>query len=365
MKKLILLLLTFLLCGCSHDMNRREIDEINFIHVIGIDYENEVFTLSALYSSGAGADPESGGAAEEISTGVGDTPYEALEDLIAKNKKSITLAQTGFFLIGDEAAENGIDICLDFLSRDETIKMESLIYITKDEKASDFINKGIENEQMVHEDLEAIKQKQQEVVTRNDNNLVNILNEMNQNYSSLLVPYVISEEKGFLIEGYAVFDQLKLKDYLDNETSSGVNFIKNIIRTYPIYLKDKAGLSISYSETDLQSELEGNNIKITIKIDFETMIREVHDDKTTFTRDGLKKLTEEQNQYMIKLIEKPVNYSIATGLDILQLARLVENQNVKKWKNLEAEWTQSISDIKYEYEVNSKIVKSFILGNER
>lgn len=36
MKKLVLILFAFLLSGCSHDMNRREIDEINFVHVMGL-----------------------------------------------------------------------------------------------------------------------------------------------------------------------------------------------------------------------------------------------------------------------------------------------------------------------------------------
>lgn len=362
MKKIIIILIPFLLCGCSRDMNRREIDEINFIHVLGIDFADNEYTLSALYSSGGGTDPEGkSGATEEVTSGTGRTPYEAYEALVLKNKKAITLAQTGFFLIGDGAAQTGIDFCLDFLSRDQTIKMESLVYIIRDQKAADFINKGIENKQMIHEDLETIKQKQQEIVTRNDNNLVNLLNEMKQKYSGILIPYLITEEKSFLIDGYAVFDQFKLKDYLDHDTSSGVNFIKNIVRTYPIYLKDQADLSISYSKTKLKSELDNKKIKIIIKLDFETMIREVNTRDTIFSPDGLLKLTQKQNEFIRGIIEKAVNYSISTGLDILQLARLIENQHAKDWKDLEADWTENVSDIDYEYILNSKIIKSFIL----
>jgi len=361
MKKIILLLIPFLLCGCSHDMNRKEIDEINFIHVLGIDFSDNEYTLSALYSTGGGTDPQGESAIEEVSNGTGKTPYEAYEDLVLKKRKTITLAQTGFFLIGDRAAETGLKLCLDFLSRDQTIKMESLVYIIKDEKAADFINKGIENKQLIHEDLETIKQKQKQIVTRNDNNLVNILNEMKQKYSGILIPYLIAEEKIFLIEGYAVFDQLKLKDYLDSETSSGVDFIKNIIRTYPIYLEDQADLSISYTDTNLKSELDNKNIKITIKINFETMINEVITEENIFSPEVLLELTERQNQFVKGIVEKAVNYATATGIDILQFARLIENQHAKDWRNLEADWSENILDIEYEYVLNSKIVKSFIL----
>lgn len=365
--RLILVFIPFLLCGCTNDMNRKEIDEVNLIHAIGIDFADGQYTLCALYSSGSGSDPQQGAdsGTEEVSKGTGKTPFEAFENLALKNKKAISVAQTGFFLIGNEAAGNGIDTCLDFLSRDQTIKMEALVYVTKDMKAADFIEQGIANKATVHEDLEAIKLKQKELVTRLDNSLVNIMNEMKQSYSSVLIPYLVYEEKSFLINGYAIFDNLKLKDYLDNETSSGINFVKNIIKRYPIYLESKVGLTLSNAHTKLSSKLADNGIRVTIKVDFDTMIREVNTKENILNRDGLSKLTNEQNDYIKKIIMKAVNYSTTTGLDILQLARIVENQHVKEWKSMKENWRESIADIKYDYEINSKISKSFILGNER
>lgn len=363
-----LLLLTGFFAGCSHDMNRREIDEINFIHVMGIDYKDGEYTVSALYSSEGGADPEEGGGGdggtEEITEGKGKTPYQALEDIRLKNKKTISVANTGYFLIGDEAARKGIKECLDFLSRDETIKMEALIYIVENSSALDFLKQGLENEQTIHEDLEAVKQKQLELVTRNDNTLVNILNDMEQSYSSLLIPYLAAQEKSFLIKGYSVFDQLKLKDYLDLETSAGVNFVKDIIRVYPIYLNQEVGLSLSYSNTKLKSELNGKEVKIFIKVDFETMIKEILGEEKVFTKDALQELTKQQNEYIRNIIKKAVDYSVTSGLDILQIARLVENQHLGKWQELKEGWKDTISEIEYEYTVNSKIAKSFLLSDE-
>lgn len=364
MKKVIILIFVFLLTGCSHDMNRREIDEINFIHVMGIDYYGGEYVLTAIYSSSQGADPEKGEAGdEEISRGRGATPFEAYQDLKLKNKKTVSIANTGYFLIGDGAAEHGLDKCLDFLSRDETVKMESLIFITKDIDVSDFIANSIENEQVVHEDLEAVEQKQKELVTRNDNTLVNILNEMEYKTKSVLIPYLISEKNTFLIQGYAVFDDLKLVDYLDTDTSSGINFIKGIIRAFPIYLEDNVGLSVSYSSCKLKSSLDNNQIKIKIILDFETMVKEINTGRNIFTRDELDKLTSMQNDYVIEIMKKATNYSIFNKRDILQIARLVQNQNFNSWKDYKDNWYEKVADIQYEFEVKSKISKSFILSN--
>lgn len=363
MKKLIFLIFPVFLMGCTHDMNRREIDEINFIHVLGIDYSNQEYKVSALYGTGDGADPEEG-AKEELSSGTGKTPYAALEDLIKKNKKSITLAQAGFFLLGHGAAEEGLNPCLDFLSRDETIKMEALVYVTQNQEASEFIQRAIDNKQTVLEDLESIRQKQLMFLTRLDNSFVNILNEMEQTNSSVLIPYLISEEEGFKIQGYTVFDELKLKDYLDTETSDGINFIKNIVRNYPIYVEDFASLSITYCDTDLSSVLEEKKLVVNIEVSFDTMLREVNTDENLFSMEGIDRITREQNNYIKTILEKPINYSIATGLDILQLARLVEKQNIKGWQELEKEWKDNISEIEYQLTFHSKVIKSFILGNE-
>ncbi len=369
MKKLVFLILFLLyipiyLCGCTHDFSRKEIDEIDLVLVLGIDYADGVYHLSALYNSGGGADPEEGGKAgkEEVANGEGKSPYEALEDLKRKNKKAISLAQAGSFLIGDGAAEFGIKESLDFLFRDETIKMEGLFYIIKDMSASDFIKTSMENEQSIYEDLEAMKQKQQEMLTKNDNTVVNILNDLEQSYTSLLIPYLINDEAGYIIEGYAVFDQFKLIDYLDQQTSDGVNFIKNIMRSYPIYLDNGVSLLITYTKTKVNADIQNQEIAIVIKLDFETSIKEILAKEDIFSQEELTKLTQEQNEYIEKVLEKAVIYSKNSGLDILNLARLVENQNYSEWKSIERDWHNKISQINYEYKIKSRISKSFILG---
>jgi spore germination protein KC len=102
--------------GCTHDMNKEEIDSINMALVLGIDYKDEEYRICALYSSGGG---ESSGAGagpgkEEIVKGKGKTAYEALEDLKLNDKKNLTLAQTGMFLIGEERPRRGSNKALIF-----------------------------------------------------------------------------------------------------------------------------------------------------------------------------------------------------------------------------------------------------------
>jgi hypothetical protein len=75
--------------------------------------------------------------------------------------------------------------------------MEALVYIIKGEEAQEFIEKAMDEKQIIHENLDAMKQKQLKFVTRNENTLVNVLNDMEQKYSSLLIPYLITKEAAF------------------------------------------------------------------------------------------------------------------------------------------------------------------------
>ena len=210
-----------------------------------------------------------------------------------------------------------------------------------------------------------MKQKQKQLLTRNDNSFVNLLNDMELSNSSILIPYLIGEEAGLLIEGYAVFDELKLVDYLDRDTSDGVNFIRNIMRSFPIYLKDEVSLAVSYTNTKLKTKLAEDKITIIIKVDFETMIKEILTKRNIFTQQELLRLTNAQNEYVRTILEKPVNYSKENGMDILNMARIVENQNVKEWKGLEESWDELVTNIEYQYQIRSQITKSFILGNNK
>lgn len=360
------LLFALFLQGCSYDMNRREIDELDMVLVLGIDYKDGQYKLTALYSPGSGTGSEGGeekgGGSEELASGSGISAFLALQDLKERNKKALTLAQTGTFLIGEEAARKGLWPCIDFLQRDESIKMESLIFITKGMSAEDFIKLGQENKKTVHEDLEAIKQKQLELLTRNDNTMVNILNDCKQTLSCVMIPYMIADDSGYRTEGYAVFNNYVLKDYLDKETSDGVNFFRNLVRSHDIFIENRAGLLITNTKTVIKADLNRFDINIKVKVDFESMIREVLTDTNIFSTQELARLTDEQNLYIKRILEKPVKYSKDNGLDILNLARVVENQNVAGWKDIEGSWNELISNINYSYEIKSKVSKAFMLG---
>ena len=177
-----------------------------------------------------------------------------------------------------------------------------------------------------------------------------------------MIPYMTADDSGYKVEGYAVFNNYILRDYLDSETSDGVNFFRNLVRSYDIYIEDKAGLIITYTRTKIKADLAKKAINVKIKVDFESMIKEVLTEDDIFSPQQLQKLTQEQNKYIEGILKKSVKYSTDNGLDILNLARVVENQNVAGWKDIESSWSELLPYINYSFEIKSKVSKAFMLG---
>ena len=132
-----LLLMCLLMEGCSKDFNKKEVNQIDMIRVLGIDYDDHQYVVTALYGIG-GADTING----EIKTidGKGATLFEAFENLKEKNRKNITLAYTGFYLIGQGVADHGIDDTIQFLIKDDTVKINALMYLISEQRASTVID---------------------------------------------------------------------------------------------------------------------------------------------------------------------------------------------------------------------------------
>ena len=358
-----LMFLSCLLCSCSDDINRKEIDEVDIVRIVGVDYLNNQYTLSVLYTENGGTDSTS--ATATIIKAEGKTIFEAYENLKLKNKKSITLAHTNYFLIGDAAARNGLKVCLDFISRDETIKMDSLVNVVKDKTAVGLLEEAREKNLMIYEDLDAISQKQIETITKSDNTIANYLNEMEQDDICLLMPCFVLEENALLSQGLAVFKDAKLCDYLDETTSLGINFINNRIRTCPIYLDQFVGLAIADTNTRISSRFQNGRIVVSIEIKYETNVKEVTTSEDIFDHDTLVELTGKQDYYIQSLMQKAIDYSVTTKRDIFGIKKIIQNQLASQWPTIQLRWYEYFDEIQYEFKIHSKIVKSFVVQNER
>lgn len=98
-------LICIVLVGCSRDFNKKDMNQIDMIRLVGLDYDGGEFIITAMYGIG-GTDT----IVDEIRTieGRGSDIFTAFENLRSKNSKSISLSYTGFYMVGEGLAENGV-----------------------------------------------------------------------------------------------------------------------------------------------------------------------------------------------------------------------------------------------------------------
>ncbi|MBP5166027.1 MAG: hypothetical protein ILP09_02055, partial [Oscillospiraceae bacterium] len=145
MKRLAALLITAAalmpVTGCSGKMlfdDLREIDQLEIIQTLGVDSSGGLLTATA-----ASSDTERGVILKNRSA----TLSRAMSEMQSyTNKKYIFYGHTENLLIGQKAAEEGIDVFLDYMERSPDMRLSTKLYIVKDATAEQMISEaGREN----------------------------------------------------------------------------------------------------------------------------------------------------------------------------------------------------------------------------
>lgn len=324
LKTLTIIGISFMLTSCSRDFNKKEINEIDLIQALGIDYINNEYVLTAAYS-GIGVGDENTTGVELINS-KGSSAYEAYENMKIKNKNNITLGHASFYIIGETAAQNGIKKSIDFLLRDQTIKMDAFVFVAKEKQAKNLIERSIENEAKIYQDLNAISQKEMQVIKRIDNGISKIINNLESEFPTM-IPCIVLEENGISIIGSSVFKGEILYGYLDYETSRGVDLLNNNIKKYPIYIDGKVSLLANNIKVDMNLDDNGKSETLNINIKFNSTVKEIIDEDDFFTKAKLDYYNEAQKEYIKGIVNKAIEFSEITGINILKLKN-VDHSNV-------------------------------------
>lgn len=365
MKKLLLgiglLLLCFSMEGCSKDFNKKEINEIDMIRVLGIDYIDNQYSITALYGIGG---PDT--ITEDLETieAKGDSLFEAFENLKKENKKDISFSYTSFYLLGQRLAQHGIEDTVRFLVKEETIKINALLYVMKDVDAATVINDAKVENTMIHDDLKAMVQKRLDSVKRNENTILWIYEDIENNKSSTVVPYFDYQDKKLGMSGYAAFTNYKLVAFLDEDTSLGIDLLKGIVKSYPIYLPNGYGLTINNVKTVLTPTLQSNSIHVNVQMKFDSVLRSIPNPDQVISNKIRIKVKNEQTQYLMELLDKTITASQTIDVDTFRLSDILMN-NSAIWNALRSHHDDFLQFTKFDYTIESRITKSNVLEGWR
>ena len=132
MKKIMILIILFLLSGC---WNYRELNNCAIVTGIAVDYSENNYIVSLLFSNSTKDNSK-----VSILTEKGNSISEAIKKIGLEVPKEIYLSHLSYVIISDKIAKENITPVLDFLLREPESNQNFNLVISKDYDAKEILS---------------------------------------------------------------------------------------------------------------------------------------------------------------------------------------------------------------------------------
>ena len=240
--------------------------------------------------------------------------------------------------------------------------MNAQVLLYSEGNVNEFMKKSLDDETFLQDDLAAIDEKQLYTKKKVDNTIADVVSVLDDNEENLLLPYLVYNDKELFIDGYGVFQGDKLKLYLDTKTSTAVDFFRNRLRTYPIYLKNSVGVMVTDSKVSKKLEIVNGIIQVNVQIYFQSDIKEVRDQEAVYQTYYINQIESLQNEYVREMLKNLVDLTKEYHVDLLELKKEARKQYTKDWDSISSKWDRNFEKMNYKYNISSQAAQSYVVG---
>lgn len=389
MKKLvifILLISIIMLPGC---WDMREITEIGLVMAVGIDrspgnpgkFLVTVQIADPTGSKGGGGEQEQNKSSKSVwvSSGEGNTIFEAIRDLTKVSSKRIMWAHNNLILIGEDLAREDITAVVDFFTHNHELRMKTAVAITHG-NAKDYLVSKIGTGEIPGLAVSKLFRYQKLAAQSYYNELLDIYTDFNREEGNSLIsgikirkPSIPSgqekenkEEDQVELSGAAVFGHSKMLGWLTPEETKGLSWVLNgterTLMSVSMADHNNAVIAVeTYSvKAKINSYINGETPSFDISVSGKGSIVE-EDSNSNLNINELKSEVE-------NLVNQKIKEEMALGIhkvqkeyrsDVLYLGGLIHIQHEKEWKEkLGKKWNLTFPEVPINIHVNINIISS-------
>lgn len=312
----------------------------------------------------------------------GKTIFEAIRNSINNEGKRLYWGHTKIFFISKAIANEDIVPVLDLLDRDDEIRPDVFLVITKTPKAYDIFKTKIPQESISFKtEGSLINMKSSGKYTLVD--LHEFIEALSLEGMSSVLPAIsikkCCEEYKATFTGNAVFKKNKLVGWLSkdeaiiynilyNKKFSGLITVKENIQDYIKYPKEDT-INVTFEVLNTKAKIKpkfiDDNIVMDIEVEIECNIAEIDGYKVNFidkkNREILKKHAEKDIKNRIEQLIYKSQYLFNS--DFLGFSRKIKSKYPKYWDKNYANWDKDLSNIKTNINVKYKIKGSALFKN--
>ena len=412
MKRVFFLLITICmllsLSGCSGIYsNFRELERLLVIQTMGIDFAEEGVGISL--ASGAKSDGSS--PVRLFSTGVSVTSAVA-HILSYSQEQELFLSHTSHVVLGEEAAQNGINGYLSYICRSPNLRTDIPLYIVKGGTAQEAVMQVGDGSKGISEVLEAVRANVDERGDSKAFSASDLLRDLERNGSGLVCAIECSpsiqeggtkqeggsgsssgtdsaespdstgdsgsgeekQEKQALTAaavGYGVIRGDRLCAYIDKEQAIGVGLLLNIVGISNIVVKDRYATPVTL-ELDQGSSVikpvwaeDGSLEMLDIQIKAAANIAEIGGGGHFGEPDYEDYLTAQLETAVSERVSSVIQLSKTLQADFLGLGNIVEMDDAEKYRALGGDFASLLPGLTVRISVSGQIKHTNDIRDEK
>lgn len=349
MKKIILIIIIFILSGCY---NYKELNKIGIVSSISIDKKDNMYKVGAQVLNVKNKDDTSSSKVI-VYEAKGKTIEEALRKMTTKSNKKLYGGHLGKLVISEDVAKESIIDVLDLFQRLPEIKDEFTITISKGIDAINVIKVMTSSESVPADyvtgeiqtaDIESAltySSKLDEFVSFYLKDYIDPsisvirISNYNKNGTTLKNNETTSPKTKIVLDNIGITNNGKLEKYLNKDETIGYNFIRNRINEIIIPIKcgdNYSSISLLKSKTKNKVIKKDNKYVINLDVSSSAAINEYNCKKDLDKEKTIKDLQKKTEKQIKKYMNKAINVQNSSKSEFLGFKRMIYLDN-KEYNN--------------------------------
>lgn len=370
MKKAVCILLSLLMagsfCGC---LRRVEIVETAIIQAIGVDYEDDQYTvtLQEFVSGGSG-----GQTPVDISKNnrvilqqKGDSISEAVDKIGLQSGKELFFSSNHILIIGLDTAKNGIIPIINFFNSNYQSRPDTHVLISQT-SAADIVQANLSQGIIPAESINNLLKRNQYITRIVDATLMDVVDALQNGYIDPYIPLakIVSDPEGnpqLMLSGTAVFNHDKLVGSLSQEETQGLTFLIGNMDVLPLNIADSllgvVSVQLHGGKTRYSVRIEDGIPVYTVRVKCTGSINEiVRPQGSGIQVDELPHLEKAVNTQISQLMKSAIEKSVYEyGCDIAYLSKHLKQKQPAFWKAHEKEIEKLLAKSRFEFQVDCNV----------
>jgi len=345
----LIIILIQTLTGC---WNYRELNNCAIVTGMAIDYDNNNYVVSLLFSNSTKE-----GKNTSILSSEGQSIHEAIKKISLSVPKEIYISHLSCIIISDDVAKKGITPVLDYLLREPESNQNFNLIIAKDYKAKDILNVitplSDYPSQNINSTIKVSEREQARVIDSSFNQFISTLLSPGINPIANSIT-LIDNKKNTKIDNLAIFKKDKLVDWATTDESIGINMLKgNVKNLYTNININNSNVVITCTKYKIKKEYKKN--KFIVNIYCEGVIKEIDSKLNIKSKKIIDKIEEETRKKLKDYTNSATLKSKNLNDDILGYGNYIYKHHPYSFEKIN-NWDEFFSTLNTEVTVNFKLI---------